>query len=142
MQHHPIHVVTAWMGNTPRIALANYLQTLERDFEKATGVAPRSGAEGGAVRAEVVQFAVQSQAGLSDPEPTRATETPADVGFSSLRSPKVLLSTNDRLGEAGFEPAYSCEWGILSPLRLPIPPLARAKYAAKVTPAAAVGSPQ
>ena len=125
MQHHPIHVVTAWMGNTPRIALANYLQTLERDFEKATGVPPKSGAEGGAVGAEVVQFTVQSQAGLSELEPTWATETPADVGFSSLRSPKVFLSSNDLLGEAGFEPAYSCEWGILSPLRLPVPPLAR-----------------
>ena len=142
MQHHPIHVVTAWMGNTPRIALANYLQTLERDFEKATGVPPKSGAEGGAVRGEVVQFAVQSQADPSELEPTRATETPADVGFSSLRLSKVSLGSNDLLGEAGFEPAYSCEWRILSPLRLPIPPLARLPKPPAVTPAAAAGSPQ
>jgi hypothetical protein len=51
MQHHPIPVVTVWMGNTPRIALSNYLQTLERDFEKATGVAPSGGVESGAVGA-------------------------------------------------------------------------------------------
>jgi len=35
MQDHPIHVVTAWIGNTPKIALGHYLQTLEADFAKA-----------------------------------------------------------------------------------------------------------
>ena len=35
MQRHPIHVVTAWIGNTPKIALGHYLQTLEADFAKA-----------------------------------------------------------------------------------------------------------
>jgi hypothetical protein len=29
MRDHPIHVVTAWVGNTPKIALGHYLQTLE-----------------------------------------------------------------------------------------------------------------
>lgn len=29
MAEHPIHVVTAWIGNTPKIALEHYLQTLE-----------------------------------------------------------------------------------------------------------------
>ena len=59
------HVVTAWMGNTPRIALANYLQTKERGFEKATGVPPISGAEGGAGGAEVAHFAAESQVAQS-----------------------------------------------------------------------------
>ena len=31
----------------------------------------------------------------------------------------VAYCTNDQVGEAGLEPAHSCEWGILSPLRLP-----------------------
>lgn len=35
MQHHPIHVVAAWLGNTPKVALAHYLQTIESDFAKA-----------------------------------------------------------------------------------------------------------
>jgi len=35
MQNHPIHVVAAWLGNTPKIAIGHYLQTLEADFEKA-----------------------------------------------------------------------------------------------------------
>lgn len=35
MQYHPIHVVTAWVGDTPRTALGHYLQTRDRAFEKA-----------------------------------------------------------------------------------------------------------
>jgi len=32
---HPIHVVTAWLGNTPKIAMRHYLMTTEADFAKA-----------------------------------------------------------------------------------------------------------
>ena len=35
---HPIHVVTSWLGNTPNIALKNYLMTTDTDFELATKV--------------------------------------------------------------------------------------------------------
>jgi len=35
MEKHRIHVVTAWIGNTPKIALTRFLQTLEGDFAKA-----------------------------------------------------------------------------------------------------------
>ncbi|MFO0806617.1 MAG: hypothetical protein U0791_26225 [Gemmataceae bacterium] len=45
MQDHPIHAVTEWIGNTPRVALRHYLQVLESDFAKAVN----GGAETGAV---------------------------------------------------------------------------------------------
>ncbi len=32
---HPIHVVTAWLGNTPTIALRHYLLTTDADFDRA-----------------------------------------------------------------------------------------------------------
>ena len=35
-QEYPIHVVTAWLGNTPRIAMKHYLMVTESDFQKAT----------------------------------------------------------------------------------------------------------
>ena len=37
-QEFPIHVVTAWLGNTPSIALRYYLLTTDSDFEKAAAV--------------------------------------------------------------------------------------------------------
>ena len=45
---YPIHVVTAWLGNTPRIAMRHYLQVTDADFERAS----RGGAETGAQTAQ------------------------------------------------------------------------------------------
>ena len=35
---HPLHVVTAWLGNTPKIALKHYLQPTDADFRNAAGM--------------------------------------------------------------------------------------------------------
>ena len=43
-QHFPIHVVTAWLGNSPRIALKHYLRVTDADFERAARGAAESGA--------------------------------------------------------------------------------------------------
>lgn len=45
MREHPIHLVAAWLGHTPDVAIGNYLQTLPHDFEKARTAArtPRQG---------------------------------------------------------------------------------------------------
>jgi integrase len=34
---YPVHVVTSWLGNTPRIAMKHYLMTTEADFRRAAG---------------------------------------------------------------------------------------------------------
>jgi integrase len=34
----PLHVVAAWLGNTPRIALKHYLQVTTADFDRAAGL--------------------------------------------------------------------------------------------------------
>lgn len=48
VREHPLHVVTAWLGNTPSVATTHYLQVLDLDFQKALG----GGAESGAVRSD------------------------------------------------------------------------------------------
>ena len=42
---YPIHVVTAWLGNTPKIAMKHYLMTTESDFAKAAGKALKKAAQ-------------------------------------------------------------------------------------------------
>jgi integrase len=42
----PLHVVTAWLGHTPKIATTHYLQTTEKHYAKAVA---EGGAGGGAV---------------------------------------------------------------------------------------------
>lgn len=48
----PLHVVTAWLGNSPTVATKHYLQVTDQDFQRALA----GGAESGAV---VVQKPVQ-----------------------------------------------------------------------------------
>jgi len=35
---YPVHVVTKWLGNSPKVAMAHYLQVRDTDFDKASGV--------------------------------------------------------------------------------------------------------
>jgi hypothetical protein len=74
MQHHPIHVVTAWIGNTPKIALGHYLQTLDADFVKAV----KGGAESGA---QAAQNAAQAGADPTGQERTSSPQTLAGQAF-------------------------------------------------------------
>lgn len=72
---YPIQVVTAWLGNTPRIALKHYLQVTDGDFARAAAspardinltdeTTPKGAAESGASISKTMQNPVQ-QAGAS-----------------------------------------------------------------------------
>jgi len=47
-REYPIHVVRAWLGNIPRIAMKHYLPVTDADFARAS----RGGAETGAPNAQ------------------------------------------------------------------------------------------
>jgi integrase len=74
MANHPIHVVTAWIGNTPKIALGHYLQTLDADFEKALKGGAESGARG-------AQNAAQTGADPTGRERTSSPQTLEEQAF-------------------------------------------------------------
>lgn len=101
MANHPIHVVTAWIVNTPKIALGHYLQTLDADFAKAV----KRGAECGAV---AVQNAVQSQTGgvgQQSPEVDNAHQNKELQPICVGRSP--ILSTRS-CGQGGTRTHTPC----------------------------------
>ena len=79
MQQHPIHVVTAWIGNTPKIAIGHYLQTLDTDFEKAV----KGGAESGA---RAAQNPAQTRANTTERETTTRPKTLENPRFRPLVS--------------------------------------------------------
>lgn len=96
MQRHPIHVVTAWIGNTPKIALGHYLQTLEGDFLKA--VRGEGGPESGPQAGQI--------AGRNGAEPRGAgrkesAETPDISGDFSTPFPPVPLGSYCTSGQGG-----------------------------------------
>lgn len=47
---HPLHVVTAWIGNSVAVAAKHYLQVTDGDFLRASSGGSRGAAESGAVR--------------------------------------------------------------------------------------------
>jgi len=91
MANHPIHVVTAWIGNTPKIALGHYLQTLDTDFQKAVG----GGAESGA---RAAQNAAQTGADTTGPEQSESHES---LGFQAFRAAPVLSGPTESLCKDG-----------------------------------------
>jgi hypothetical protein len=40
LKEFPIHVVCAWLGNTPKVAIEHYAQVTDDDFRKASGSEP------------------------------------------------------------------------------------------------------
>ncbi len=96
----PIHVVTAWIGNTPKLALGHYLQTLDAEFEKAA----RGGAESDA---RAAQNAARTGADVTRPE---RTESPEVLGHQASRlslSAPVVYCPVDQMGDTGLEPVTS-----------------------------------
>ena len=97
MQHHPIHAVTSWIGNTPTVALKHYLQVLDSDFEKAA----RGGAESGA---GVVQNPVQSGTAPDRHLTTPGPQPLAGVGDGRPVTVPVGYCRPVQLGRVGVEP--------------------------------------
>jgi hypothetical protein len=64
----PIHVVTAWLGNSPSVATKHYLQVTDADFARALRGAAKCGAA-------ALQNAVQQAAAPSGTEPQESSET-------------------------------------------------------------------
>jgi len=102
-KQYPIHVVTAWLGNTPRIALKHYLQTTNEDFDKAIGESKKGGAESGAPVAQKQAQQVSAVIGRESPETAQApVETEACATFCD---PYLItakgLSGEDRIRTCG-----------------------------------------
>jgi integrase len=116
-KEYPIHVVTSWLGNTPRIALKHYLQVTEQRFQTALESS-----------AEAVQNPVQKalehtgneQNGELTPESENG-ETPEE--FESFQELATTFMGNQVSPEAyttdgeGFEPPVG-----FRPLRFSRPP--------------------
>lgn len=98
MRDFPINVVVGWLGNTPGVALKHYLQTLDRDFDKAV---QGNCANPGSLP---VQKAAQSGTASFGLETTIPTETACNVGSGRVVSSTVLSHPSKGMGVTGLEP--------------------------------------
>ena len=95
-KEYPIHVVTAWLGNTPRIAMKHYLQVTDADFERAARTPTEGGAESGARSA---QNAAQSGRAANRVEPHERSATPVGCGSFAVPRETQLIATKGLSGE-------------------------------------------
>jgi hypothetical protein len=97
MHEHPIHVVTAWLGNSPQIAMKHSCMVTEEDFKKArrgqVGALPPGGEKGGANSdARLVETAVQNPAQQpratlrNDSHDSRANPAKSQSGGHGIRT--------------------------------------------------------
>ena len=100
---YPLHVVTAWLGNTPRVADKHYLQVTEEHFSQA--VTAKNG--GATVGAMVVQKPVpQAAAGVG----TESQETPQTTMAEVVMRSVATWYEEVRMWEAppvGLEPTFA-----------------------------------
>ncbi len=104
----PMHVVTKWIGNSEPVAAKHYLQLTDEHFDRALRCTP-----------EAAQKTAQCPAESHRTGPCPESENPS---IPEKHEP-VRYYTKEQLAEAGLEPARDCSQRILSPQRLPIPPL-------------------
>jgi len=96
---YPVHVVTAWLGNTPRIAMKHYLMTTETDFQKAAGSAAQNPAHSSDNCGTATVGVVSQASARNDISPceTRAYSSVCD----DLPRPAKIISGEDRIRTCG-----------------------------------------
>ena len=91
-REHPLHVVTKWLGNTPRIAMKHYLQVTNEDFSKAAGNTVASAAQSAA------KSAAAPACTLAHPTP-ETTKAPASARAYATGCSTMLHGANTPSGE-------------------------------------------
>lgn len=88
----PVHVVTAWLGNSPDVARKHYLQLTDAHFEKAIGGGGKSAAESAALSQQKAQ---QRGAAKECEELQEARDSERKPnGDGTLRNPPATVTTS------------------------------------------------
>jgi hypothetical protein len=92
-----MHVVTAWLGNTPTVAMKHYLMTTEEHFASAL----EGGAESGALSAQKAAQPIRATNSEDSHEPSEALAKGAVMRLSAIHN---VLSHKDLVEDRGLEP--------------------------------------
>ncbi|MCW5756975.1 MAG: site-specific integrase [Phycisphaeraceae bacterium] len=96
---HPMHVVSAWLGHSPKVAMKHYLRVRDDDFAKAAGL--ESGAKSGAL---VAQKAAQ-HVPASDGKNRKQGSQPVDASVFMRELAECNIGLHEcKVAPPGFEP--------------------------------------
>ena len=101
-KEYPIHVVTSWLGNTPRIALKHYLQVTDADFERAAGVTGKAAQNAAHERTKAAQ---RARAAKIAGNRTKQARPLWSAPLLRIRAIRNLLQQQHLAERTGFEPA-------------------------------------
>ncbi len=99
-QDYPLHVVTAWIGNSAPIAVRHYLQVVDSDFDRAS----QRGTESGTVAA---QNQAQQPAARFGKESQETQKAPENQGFLPIVASQCDSAQEYILPPRGVEPLFS-----------------------------------
>lgn len=114
---YPLHLVAAWLGNTPDVAMEHYLQVRDEDFDLAArgrvgATVGRADADTAGTEAKAVQNAVQQPSADLGTDPQHDNNAPDETVWDQdfVRSlpdnaEGCFHMQSASMGEAGFEPA-------------------------------------
>ena len=95
VEQYPIHVVCAWLGNSPRVATKHYLQVRDSDFSSAVA------------KADALQPALQLLADVAAPSGTTKVDDeppPTEFREESLGADTCNLVNKEPVTPTGLEP--------------------------------------
>ncbi len=95
---HPLHIVCEWIGNTPSVAMSNYLRVTDADYERAL-------TKDSALQNALQQPAVLPRTG-SQPEMANPTK-PADCKALRESAARCEGAVSGSVVPTGFEPVTS-----------------------------------
>jgi integrase len=96
---YPIHVVCAWLGNSPTVANRHYLQVRDEDFERAATGGAESGAAG------IIPPARKQAQSLSAPRRHNTHNTPPEQDLVPVVASSGYCLETCTAPRAGLEPA-------------------------------------
>ena len=95
---YPVHVVAAWLGNTPKTAEKHYLQVTDADFQQAT----ESGTESGTQNHDMAQKAAQHTHAYARTDSPEATQPLDGLGGYANRCDSRPGGANPQSGRGGI----------------------------------------
>ncbi len=106
----PIHTVTAWLGNSPKVAMKHYLQVVDADFDKAVCIVPQATSN----KQETMACGALQKALQSMPAPARTDangQTMEDENHREIQGNSLVCTEvhNVILLGTGIEPALLSE---------------------------------
>jgi len=100
VEKYPAHVAAKWLGHSPAVAAAHYLQAREHHFDDVVGGGSKCGAESGALEAQ--NRAQQASVEIRSTS-YQTKETVVPLGKTTVSSGDTELVYKQTVGGTGFE---------------------------------------